>query len=393
MSDHVGNIKPSSIEQAEHQKFTDNTGAKITTPLVLDGSTYRSLKGASDGSIVATVQDGGNTITIDGSVTVSNMIPAVETGLATSAKQLPNSHDVTIDNATGASAVNIQDGGNTITVDGTVNIGSQTMPYTDLEIAGGHLLVTSQPYAYAVVEGDLATHTPILKMGINPDVDNVVEDVWAVGGLYVAPTVGMQMEVVSDSVEDDPDKGGAVPGTGIWSVHLKYLDSNWAEKEETITLNGTGVVTTTATDIHRVQSFHIATAGTTGAAVGNIDLRHISNTPIYARIAATENRAMNSFWTVPAGKTLYITQVMVSCSAAATGHYGRFSLKSTSHETTLTAGCFYTQDRILVQDGSQEVTYTFPIKIPAKADIKISCVSDAAAASIYASCHWEGWYE
>lgn len=39
--------------------------------------------------------------------------------LATSANQLPDGHNVTIDNAAGAAAVNIQDGGNTITVDGS----------------------------------------------------------------------------------------------------------------------------------------------------------------------------------------------------------------------------------------------------------------------------------
>ena len=38
-------------------------------------------------------------------------------GLATSANQLADGHNVTVDNASGASAVNIQDGGNSITVD------------------------------------------------------------------------------------------------------------------------------------------------------------------------------------------------------------------------------------------------------------------------------------
>ena len=46
--------------------------------------------------------------------------PAAITGFATSALQLPDGHNVTVDNAAGAAAVNIQDGGNTITVDGTI---------------------------------------------------------------------------------------------------------------------------------------------------------------------------------------------------------------------------------------------------------------------------------
>ena len=39
------------------------------------------------------------------------------TGAATAALQLPDSHNVTVDNAAGAAAVNVQDGGNAITVD------------------------------------------------------------------------------------------------------------------------------------------------------------------------------------------------------------------------------------------------------------------------------------
>jgi len=42
---------------------------------------------------------------------------SLPTGAATAAKQLADGHNVTIDNSTGASAVNIQDGGNSITVD------------------------------------------------------------------------------------------------------------------------------------------------------------------------------------------------------------------------------------------------------------------------------------
>jgi len=44
---------------------------------------------------------------------------SLPTGAATAAKQLADGHNVTVDNASGASAVNIQDGGNSITIDAT----------------------------------------------------------------------------------------------------------------------------------------------------------------------------------------------------------------------------------------------------------------------------------
>lgn len=60
------------------------------------------------------------TVTVDGSGVTQPVSAAslpLPTGAATSALQLADGHNVTIDNASGGSAVNIQDGGNTITVD------------------------------------------------------------------------------------------------------------------------------------------------------------------------------------------------------------------------------------------------------------------------------------
>ncbi|MCJ7805917.1 hypothetical protein MUP46_04730 [Patescibacteria group bacterium] len=73
-----------------------------------------------DGAVF--VGDGGGSLTVDGTFwqatqPVSAAALPLPAGAATSALQLPNSHDVTIDNAAGAAAVNIQDGGNSVTVD------------------------------------------------------------------------------------------------------------------------------------------------------------------------------------------------------------------------------------------------------------------------------------
>ena len=72
--------------------------------------------------------EGGNVesvvVTLDEAIVTTLTPPAAITGFATSALQLANGHDVTIDNADAGAAVNIQDGGNTITVDGSVEVSS-----------------------------------------------------------------------------------------------------------------------------------------------------------------------------------------------------------------------------------------------------------------------------
>lgn len=82
------------------------------------------------GASAVPIQDGGNSITVDGTFyqatqPVSAASLPLPTGASTSALQTQpgvDIGDVTINNASGGSAVNIQDGGNSITVDGTVTV-------------------------------------------------------------------------------------------------------------------------------------------------------------------------------------------------------------------------------------------------------------------------------
>lgn len=102
----------------------------ITDPVTVTGTVAID----SAGLATSARQDTGNTsvASIDGKITACNTGAVVvssgsitanagtnlnTSALATSALQLPNSHDVTIDNAAAGAAVNIQDGGNAITVD------------------------------------------------------------------------------------------------------------------------------------------------------------------------------------------------------------------------------------------------------------------------------------
>ena len=74
---------------------------------------------ASDIQIGAVeIKDGDSAVRLDVELdTTKNAAYVKSESLATSAKQLADGHNVTVDNASGGAAVNIQDGGNTITVD------------------------------------------------------------------------------------------------------------------------------------------------------------------------------------------------------------------------------------------------------------------------------------
>lgn len=89
--------------------------------MVSDGANWqRGVQGLTDTQLRATA------------VPISAASLPLPTGAATAALQLPDGHNVTVDNASGASAVNIQDGGNTITVDGTITANAGTNLNTSL---------------------------------------------------------------------------------------------------------------------------------------------------------------------------------------------------------------------------------------------------------------------
>lgn len=103
----------------------------------IDGKITACNTGAVAGSVGVTnagggsavnIQDGGNTITVDGtvnascsgSVSVSNAGGGSAVNIQDGGNTITVDGSVSVSNAGGGSAVNIQDGGNTITVDGSV---------------------------------------------------------------------------------------------------------------------------------------------------------------------------------------------------------------------------------------------------------------------------------
>lgn len=235
----------------------------------------------------------------------------------------------------------------------------------------GKIRVSSMPYLYDIAEGNVSGHTPFEKTGYNPDVDTGTEDLWWAGGTYTWPAAEQQMELISTSVEDDPLKvDGITVGTGVHTVTLYYLNAAGTEKSEDINLNGTAVVTTTATDIYRVQNFRVKVTGTGLKAAGAISLRNLADTPVYSQIGVGLTRARNLAWRVPAGKTLYITSLFISSTGNASGKNAVFTMRSTYDSKAAAIRTFMMPfAEAGVQDGSIYREYEIPIKLPAGTDI------------------------
>jgi hypothetical protein len=140
------------------------------------------------------------------------------------------------------------------------------------------------------------------KYGVNNAVNGsgTAEDIWPIGTIRVLPSAAAVVSTVSSSIQDDAD----LVGTGAWTVQIEGLDADYVELTETVTLNGTGAVTTNASFL-RINRAYVVTAGSGETNAGNITLSISGVAQAY--IEALEGQTHQCMLTVPAGKTFFVT--------------------------------------------------------------------------------------
>lgn len=174
-------------------------------------------------------------------------------------------------------------------------------------------------------------------------------------------------------------------GTGAQLVEVNGLDVDWAEQSEFVLPNGTGTRNLVNT-YRRVNSFHVMCNGTDGGATtGTILLEDQATGAItYAQITAGGNMMLQAYYTIPAGKTGYITDWVASATGS---QAARVLLRARAgfNDRVLLPNTFLFQDVITVQDASVHHVLPIPIRVPAKSDIKVSAFGTASGAAVATS--------
>lgn len=134
-------ILQDSYDESEKRIRVD---AEVTTIIpgpveVAIDATADSIKiGNGEGDFLAINPDGSINVNTNSSDTITVVQPT-----GTDLHAIIDSGNITIDNAAGVSAVNIQDGGNSITVDGTISVTQGTSPWIEnISQFGGSNVVT-----------------------------------------------------------------------------------------------------------------------------------------------------------------------------------------------------------------------------------------------------------
>jgi len=212
---------------------------------------------------------------------------------------------------------------------------------------------TSEPFELQVSRNQISYHTPLFKYGYNPLIINVNETVWDVGGLYAYPGSAVVMTVTSASGATDE---------GV-KITLFGLDTNYAEQSEEVTLNASGVATTENTYL---RVFRAYVSGDTAPA-GNVNITNGGTT--YARVTAGENQTLMAVYTVPAGKTLYVTQGVATHGTETSGAYMtvRFAVRNFG-------GVFRTATKVDIIGGEILFPFIYPLRIEEKSDIEVRAI-------------------
>jgi len=158
--------------------------------------------------------------------------------------------------------------------------------------------------------------TSIVTQGVNAAVGTAYEDVWIPGGTLVHLTAATVLELASS--DNTQDKAA---GAGALTVQIRGWDGDYAELNETMTMNGTTMLTTTGLFLG-VNSARVLTAGSELDPKGIIDIaddattwvagvnQDATKTVAYLPAGAVETQ--QAFYMVPAGFTGYLTGVHVT---------------------------------------------------------------------------------
>lgn len=158
------------------------------------------------------------------------------------------------------------------------------------------------PLSYAITQGDVQNKNAVRRFGHNAAIGNTWETLYHESNLYIYLTAAEILKVASTDANDD----GAPVDTGARTLFIRGLDINYEIIDETITLNGVGVVDT-GNSYLRVLKARVETAGTSGTNEGITTIKNNAQTNTLTSIPIGEGESHLGIYTVPANQTIYLT--------------------------------------------------------------------------------------
>ena len=171
--------------------------------------------------------------------------------------------------------------------------------------------IINRDFFYELSRGGLSNLSSVFKFGRLNNAGATEQVVWDYGGDYNFLTSAEPISMVSTSTNDNPT------GTGARSVVIYGQDDDFNEISEVLIPNGTTPVIST-NSYRRFYRALVLTSGTDSpvndANEGDLTFTSTITTKVQGQIKARNGQTLMAVYTVPAGKTGYITGIGVSTS-------------------------------------------------------------------------------
>lgn len=229
--------------------------------------------------------------------------------------------------------------------------------------------------------GKILGVSPLFKFGQNYDIDTgtLPEDIISWGGYKLFPTTSSTVSIVSSNAQD------GVAGTGIQTLSIEGLDSEYNIISEEIILNGvTPVVTTNS--YYRVYRMKGTLAGSNQRAEGDITATHSEG--VISEVVSSTGQSQDCTYTVPANHTLLLDRMKASIERTNAGAGAEIHFEIMNEGTNVWRELASLS--IIASGTSYAIRDTdMWLPIPEKTDIRIHC-SQVATNNTSVACAFEG---
>jgi len=220
-----------------------------------------------------------------------------------------------------------------------------------------------------LADGNIEGVSHIEKFGMNIDVDSDKETIWDGGGIYTYIETAETLTVTSNDVQDNPT------GRGARTVEIQGMNQAGEVVVETVDVGDT-----TIAEFKRVFRVKVVTSGTSGVNEGTISITSDNTSTVLAIIgvdgtgshAAGRGQTFMAQYTIPAGKTGYITQWTVGCGKQNTDAVATLMTRDPNAPGN---GAWNARDIITVSATTYAKNYNVPIKVNAGDDIEVRAYS------------------
>jgi len=203
------------------------------------------------------------------------------------------------------------------------------------------------------------------------------DDIWDVGGAYPWPTTAESLRIkAGGNVNDD------AAGTGARSVVVTGLNDSWNEVTETLVTAGAGASANTTALFTRVYRVYVESAGTyTSANTGNIVIENVSSLQVLATIQAGMGQTQMTQYTVPLGKTAYLSRVNITVDSTKSIDLTMWQRRDADDVTTPFTGKRLVM-KITGATGAHSRQFFSMPSFPAKTDLWWSGIITAATGAV-----------